>query len=368
MKNTYLIFISCLLALVPLVGYSSVNALVLTEDSLGTKNQFVGYPIAFYLPETRWGFGAAGFYIFRFKGEDVTTNPSQVQLAVTYTQNKQVIFLMPFEVYHKNNVWKFKGELGYFRYQFNYFGIGSDSRFQDKEAFKATFPRFRLDILRRYRRFYAGIRLGFDHFDINGTKEFGLIDVHKPVGSHGGITSGAGVLAQYDSRNFLFNPTKGMYCEAESFIASELTGSAYNYRRFTFSGARYQKLAENHTLATQVVTMHNYGNPPFFDMAFFGTPKVMRGFQDRRFLDKNLLVFQCEYRFPIFKRLQGVSFVSTGKVAGTYRRLFENDFKTAYGAGLRVVLNKKDRVRLRIDYGRAKGEGGAFYATINEAF
>jgi len=66
--------------------------------------------------------------------------------------------------------------------------------------------------------------------------------------------------------------------------------------------------------------------------------------------------------------VQGVSFLSGGTVAASYSEIFENDYKISFGAGLRIVLNKKDRVRLRLDYGRTINEGGAIYITINDAF
>ena len=81
-----------------------------------------------------------------------------------------------------------------------------------------------------------------------------------------------------------------------------------------------------------------------------------------------MLVLQTEYRFPIYKRLQGVTFVSSGSVSDQYLDLFSNHYKWSYGAGLRFVLNKKDRIRLRLDYGLTTNEGGAFYITVNEAF
>ena len=77
---------------------------------------------------------------------------------------------------------------------------------------------------------------------------------------------------------------------------------------------------------------------------------------------------QGEYRFPIYKWLQGVSFLSGGTVSTVYSDIFKNDYKMSFGAGLRFVLNKKDRVRLRLDYGRTINEGGALYITINDAF
>jgi hypothetical protein len=338
------------------------------NDTTKIKSQFLAYPIAFYLPETRWGFGAAGFYNFRFKNEKPTSNPSQVQFTFSLTQNRQVIMTIPFELYRSNNLWKFKGEISYYRYVYNFYGIGLSSKFDDKESFRANYPRFRIDILRRYKRFFAGFRFRVDNMQIEDKKVNGLLENGNYTGEDGGVISGIGLVGQLDTRDYIFNPTKGVFMETEIFANAKFTQSNFTYQRLSLDFAKYVRIKQDHTLAFHINTAMILGDPIFYDLLYFGSPKLMRGFQDRRFKDKNILVLQGEYRFPIYKWVQGVSFLSGGTVAASYSEIFENDYKISFGAGLRIVLNKKDRVRLRLDYGRTINEGGALYITINDAF
>lgn len=338
------------------------------SDTTKIKNQILAYPVVFYLPETRWGFGAAGLYNFRFGDEPSESNPSQIQLIASYTQNKQLIFVMPYELYRKNNTWKIKGELTYFRYQFNAYGVGFDTKAENREIYKANAPRVRIDVLKRYKKTFLGMRFAFDRFSMDEIKPNGILEQQSPVGLNGGINAGIGMLAHNDERNFIFNPTKGHYVELESFLSNKVTGSDFNFFRLFVNASKYIKLGENHTIAGNINSVFIQGSPPFFDMPFFGTPRIMRGYQDRRFMDKNMLVLQSEYRFPLYKRLQGVGFISTGTVGKTYASLFSYHYQLAYGAGLRFIINKKDRVRIRLDYGLTPSEGGAFYLTINDAF
>lgn len=344
------------------------NISVIYGDTTKIKSQFLAYPIAFYLPETRWGFGGAGFYNFRFKNEKPTSNPSQVQFTFSLTQNRQVIMTIPFELYKSDNLWKFKGEISYYRYVYNFYGTGLSSRFEDKESFKANYPRFRIDVLRRFNNVFAGVRFRLDNMQIVGKKENGLLEGGDYTGKNGGLISGIGLVAQLDTRDFIFNPTKGVFMETEVFVNDEFTQSNFSYQRFSLDFAKYLRIKQDHTLAFHVNTAVILGNPIFYDLLYFGSPKLLRGFQDRRFLDKNILVMQGEYRFPIYKWIQGVSFLSGGTVSSVYSDIFKNDYKMSFGAGLRFVLNKKDRVRLRLDYGRTINEGGALYITINDAF
>lgn len=349
-------------------GFTNPINNALFSDTIKIKNQFLAYPVVFYLPETRWGFGAAGLYNFRFTDESSTSNPSQVQLIASYTQNRQLIFVMPFELYRNSNIWKIKGELTYFRYQFNAYGVGFDSKEENKEIYKANAPRIRIDVLKRYKKTFLGMRFAFDKFSIDEIKTDGILQRQSPVGLNGGINAGLGILAHNDERDFIFNPTKGHYIELESFFSNKIVGSEFSFFKLLVNASKYIKLGEHHTIVGNINSVFIEGEPPFFDMPYFGTPRLMRGFQDRRFIDKNMLVIQTEYRFPLYKRLQGVGFLATGTVGNSYASLFSNPYQLSYGAGLRFIINKKDRVRIRLDYGMTQSEGGAFYLTINDAF
>lgn len=352
----------------PFASVGSHRQSITEKDTTIIQNQFLAYPVVFYLPETRWGFGGAGLYNFRFKNEPAESNPSQIQFVTSFTQNKQLILLFPFEFYKKNNHWKLKGELSYFKYQFNYYGIGINSRLEDKEVYKASFPRVKIDILRRYQKLFIGIKMGYDNISINQIVEKGKLEFDNPIGIKGGKNIGLGLILHYDQRNYLFNPTKGHYIEAESFASQSYLGSDFDFIKLVFNASKYIKIANEHTLAANFSTSNIIGDVSFYEMVFFGTPKQMRGYQDRRFMDKNTLFLQAEYRFPIYSLIQGVTFISTGTVGSQYSNLFSNQYKWSYGAGLRFLLNKKDRVRLRIDYGLTPNEGGAFYFTVNDAF
>jgi hypothetical protein len=282
--------------------------------------------------------------------------------------NKQLLLLLPFELYRKNNLYKLKGEISYFRYQFNYYGIGMGSLFSDREPFKVNLPRLKFDFLRRFGKTFLGLRMAYDDFAIKEIGQGGVLKSDDPTGIDGGKMIGLGFLLQNDHRDFLFNSTKGHYFEVEYFNANKGFGSDFNYQRLLLNAVKYLSILEDHSLVLNLNTVGILGNAPFYDLAFFGSPKIMRGYQDRRFLDKNMLVAQAEYRFPIYKRFGGVSFMSVGSVAPKYVDLLNLNYRLAFGAGLRFTLNKSDRVRMRLDYGLTPKEGGAFYLTVNEVF
>lgn len=94
----------------------------------------------------------------------------------------------------------------------------------------------------------------------------------------------------------------------------------------------------------------------------------MRGYQEGRYVDRDMLATQIEYR-KNFKdsRLGAVAFIGTGDV---YRNVNEFQFgnlKPNFGAGIRYKLDKKENLNIRLDWGFGSGTN-SFYLGIAEAF
>jgi len=67
--------------------------------------------------------------------------------------------------------------------------------------------------------------------------------------------------------------------------------------------------------------------------------------------------------------LGAVGFASYGGVASDLSSYNFSEFRWAAGAGLRIVLSKKDKVNIRVDVGWGQGNDAPnFYITVGEAF
>jgi hemolysin activation/secretion protein len=110
------------------------------------------------------------------------------------------------------------------------------------------------------------------------------------------------------------------------------------------------------------------GDVPFQQLALIGGPRKMRGYFEGRFRDKNLWMFQAEYRWPI-KGIFGMTFfANAASVAPDLNTLLSEQVHFAGGLGLRIRLSKEDKVNLRVDLG-INEEGQVFpYFTVGEAF
>ncbi len=343
-----------------------IKLLYAQSDSL-SRPGLLALPIVFYSPDTRWGFGASGILTFH-------TNPkapgkrSGITFGGAYTQLKQVLFYAPFQLYFQQDRWWLYGELGYYRYVYNFFGIGNEAPPDYLEKYDATYPRVRFSALRKVGSHgYLGLRYAFDDFRIVLRDSTAQLAKAGITGAAGGRVSGLGAVFNIDTRDQLFFPSKGWLLEVLAYGESNLTGSVFSYARFSADVSRYFPIGKNQVLALNLAGVLNTGDVPFHQMATLGGTRRLRGYFDGRFRDKRLLLFQGEYRLPLFWRFGGVVFGGTGWIGKATEIIRGADLRWHAGGGLRFALDRRQKINLRLDYGFGKSESG-FYLTVGEAF
>lgn len=94
----------------------------------------------------------------------------------------------------------------------------------------------------------------------------------------------------------------------------------------------------------------------------------MRGFVQDKYRDKHYAAFQTEYRFPMFWRIGGAVFGSVGDVSSKISNFNLSDLKKAGGIGLRVNIEKKQHINLRIDIAHNSDKETNLYINLLEAF
>ncbi len=338
------------------------------SDTLVKRTTFFPLPLIYYTPETRWAFGGAGFLSWRFKSEADTSRPSQIQAGGAYTLEDQILTYLSYQMWWDEEKYTVFGELGWYRYNYFYFGIGNDNPKNMEELYGVNYPRFRTTFLREIiPDVYAGLRFTADDFNITELAEGGELETQNISGSGGGLNSGAGVAVTYDTRDNYFETHSGWYAEINVDRLGSYLGSDFEYTRLMLDLRKFFTLSEKDFLGANFYTEFINGNAPFITLALLGGNKRMRGFYEGRYRDNNSALLQAEYRRDIVGRLGGVIFGGAGAVADGYVNMALRDIRVTYGGGLRMALNKEDRINIRFDVGIGNGEP-AYYLTIGEAF
>jgi len=345
---------------------------VAQSDSLEISNvkkrgKFVAFPLVFYSPETSVAFGGAGAYTFHWKEQSLDANPSQLRFVVTYTLENQLLLYAPFKFYFGDNDYYVFGEAGYFKYLYDYFGIGPNTKSENEESYQTVYPRFGLNITKRINKhIFLGVGQRFDKFQMKEIDPDGEI-ITGITGSEGGATSGLGFVVIIDSRDQIFYPRNGWFGDIGWMKHDKGIGSDFNYSAFQIDLSKYFPIAETSVFALNLAGRHTYGETPFYHLALHGGGSDARGYQDGRFRDRTMATLNAEYRGHLKGRFGGVVFANVGAVADGPKNFSVGDLLPAVGVGLRYQIDKENKLNIRGDIGIGT-EGVQFYVTIGEAF
>jgi outer membrane protein assembly factor BamA len=348
---------------------ASVSALLRQESEKGEKTSGLTFlPIIFYTPETKWALGGGGLYYFRLTEDKTVLRPSNIQFSGAYTQRKQVDLNINPDFYLRNGL-HVQAKFQFSDFPDQFYGIGNGTSEEMEEAFTSRFWKLSIEALKGVRGpLNIGLQFFFDETKVKEVEDGGMLSSGRIPGSAGGTVSGFGHLMTYDSRDSIFYPTSGSFHQFSAMVFGRALGSDFTFNRLYLEFRKYFRLSFSHCLAFQTRFLVQTGDPPFWRMGLLGGSESMRGYYLGRFRDKNMIALQAEYRWvPIFWRLGLAAFAGLGDVAGTPGRFDLGRFKYSYGLGLRFVIDPKQRINLRLDYGLGKGTSG-FYFTAAEAF
>lgn len=326
----------------------------------------VAVPVAYYSPETRIAAGIGGYYYFRFNKEDTLTRPSSINLAAIATQNRQLIFQLPVQLAFKQNKYLLNGEVGYFKFPFQFYGVGNDIDLDQFETYTPNIVRLKGIFYKKLsEKLFIGPRIRYEYQKLKEFEVGGKLESEDILGKEGGHFSGLGFAMLLDKRDNIFTPQKGMYLEFSGLTATKVIGSQYEAYEVFLDARKYLSLGKS-VLAGQFYMKHQGGDVPFYLLAQMGGNYRMRGYFQGTYRDKNFLTTQLEYRFPVIGRLGAASFASIGQVSENLELVPEH-IRFTGGLGLRFRFNDKENINLRIDYARGNNTSG-FYFTIAEAF
>jgi hypothetical protein len=336
-----------------------------SADSTETgRGHWVGFPIAFYTPETGFGGGLAAGYIFPRRGG---RHPSSIMGIGFYTEKNQTVIGLAPELYLAGG---FHGlmEVGYQKFPDSYWGIGPDTEDGDEEKYTPEAIRTRLiGELEVYPKLRLGGQFIYIREVILETEEGGALESRTIPGSTGGTIAGAGILGTYDSRDNRFSSSNGWYLFLSYTGYGRALLSDYSYTSVMLDARRFFPVFGSQVFAARIYSRSTSGTVPFQEMPYLGGPSSMRGYQAGRYRDKFAAYMQAEYRVPLVWVTSLAVFGSAGNVSPDMGSFSFDGIKYAGGGGIRFRLNK-EKFAIRFDYA-ITGEGGSnFYISANEAF
>lgn len=319
----------------------------------------------YYNTNTRLGLGLVAAGLYRTDRADTLLTPSNVSLFGNvstvgfYMLGVRGLHIAPRDRYRIDYT------LYFYSFPTKFWGIGFDMG--DNSANEVDMERWQAQakvsfLFQVAPRLYFGPMAAYDFIRSSDLERPELIE-----GMNSKTTNfGLGLALMYDSRDVTTNPHRGFYVNIEQSFRPRFLGNDYCFSTTELRADAYTPLWKGATLAADVRSTLNFGNPSWGMMAKLGGPYSMRGYYEGRYRDKHKAEAQVELRQHIWKRNGVVAWVGAGTVFDKFESLRFNHLLPNWGIGYRWEFKKN--VNVRLDYGFGKSGQGGFMFNINEAF
>lgn len=310
------------------------------------------------------GLGGMGAALYRLDRTDSLMQPSDISLSANASIRGFFYLGILGNTYFPGRRHRLNYELSFSQKRLSFWGINYDSC-QVRPAIDYTRWKAVANVYYDYellKDFYLGAAVNFSYTSAFKIDDISYLDGQDPWY----ITTGIGFSMQYDSRDYIGNPTDGFNVFLRPMVYPSFLGTdGRTLWRVTFQADYYQKLWRGAVLGVDLFAEINSRDMPWALREEAGGLYRLRGYYAGRYVDNNLISAQVELRQKVFWRVGLAAFVGVGSLFPSFE-----DWRPAYvlpsvGIGLRFEF--KHNVNLRIDYGFGKGTNG-FVICLGESF
>ncbi len=214
--------------------------------------------------------------------------------------------------------------------------------------------------------FFLGANYTYVDLDSSPTNRDGpLVDALLDRGYKVG---GLAAVLEYDSRDSIFTPTRGVYAKAVAEGHAAWMGSDYDFSSYRLKLFDFLPLSQDFVLGLRAEGQSTGDGAPYF----YNPSVEIRGIANKRYQGQQVVVGEAELNWRVFPRWHLIGFAGTGKAFGDNALGSETDFadaawRSAWGMGFRYEIARKFGLQVGVDAARGPEET-AWYITIGSAW
>jgi len=340
-------------------------------EPVDTSPKFIGVPIPIYNPQLDFALGAMGMLTYPLDGKDTVSPPSSTLAAGMVSSNKSWFAMAGQQVFwaHDDNRATLVVGGGHFNSDFYGTGDATDAGLAFPLGTSGVFAMTKY-LRRVWNRLYFGGKYQFSATNavLEAPDEASdTIKTYLPV-EKSFRNSGLGAISEFDSRDNRFSATRGFYIPLNTIFFNTAFGGTTDYSVFDVAYNSYHDLHQKQLiLAFRGFFQAASAGTPAHLLPTIGKGADLRGYATGRYRDYLFMAAQSELRWYFWKGLGAVVFAGIGSTTSSFGELFHGTVLPSYGLGLRYMLHPKQRLVMRVDYGRGNEEG-MFYFSVSEAF
>ena len=179
---------------------------------------------------------------------------------------------------------------------------------------------------------------------------------------------GLAAALEYDSRDSIFTPTRGMYGKLVARMYVDWLGGDDEFQAYSGKIFKYLHLSDDFDLALRLE-----GQTVGSDAPFFLYPSVqIRGIAGMRYQGQHVAMGEAELNWRVYDRWHLIGFIGSGKAFGQNKLKQKVDFtdadwRSSKGIGARYEIARKFGMQVGVDLAWGP-EDTAFYITFGSAW
>jgi hypothetical protein len=350
-----------------------ISGLALLSQTYATESRpwdwgWGAHPIIGYDDQTGWTLGASNVFYYDPDSSRKDHEVDELDLTTTYSPRGAYNVATDITKNFKGNSQALEVAMGYEKSIQNYYGVGKDA----SDSLIATYSSIDVPLnlsysFPIYKNLHASPVYDF-HYQNFENIEYKITEVEdSEFEDKATYSSGVGLDLNYRTTN------PGLY--KKSGYSVEVSGTYYTPKLWSSTEFALASLSYRHyfpffsecVLGFQFRYEKAWGDVPIFYLPAVGGHKLLRGFDNEKYKANNSYAGQTEFRFPIWWRIGGTAFVGAGEAADHTHEFGEN-IRVAGGLGLRLMVQKKQRINIRFDFTYNSDGEIMKYIKLMEAF
>ena len=262
----------------------------------------------------------------------------------------------------------------------NFFGIGNEASAGDKAEYRAVWREGGAGVITRMSDSWS-LRLGALYRSIGITRPRNFrsaSDVFRDEPIPGLTVDPAAAFfvttasLQHDTRDDANLSSRGGLQLAEASLNEAQTGGDFSYWAYRGELQQFFSLSDNGRnvigIRGSIETNQPKGGStiPFYVLPFIGSYSTLRGFENRRFVDRSAVMTTLEYRYRIWRHFDWGFFIDQAEVAPEVRNFAWDRLHRGYG--MRFVVRARENRAFIIDMARSREEPFKLYVDFSPLF
>ena len=341
------------------------------SDYLASASGFLPIPIIITEPAVGYGLGAAVAYFHAPKELDQEEHPHHGPPSISVgfgakTENGTYLYGGAHLGVWKDDHVRYMGALAKMNINMTFYLDGRTDSFSLDQGIKFNIDGTFLlqDVKFRLKESNWWLGANYMYTTATNTFKFGeILPPGLPDPQFDFDLAGLGVFIEYDGRNTVFTPTKGLSAKFTYKNFDNNWGSDFDYDDYKGSLFHYTPFGDYSSLGLRLEAQTVSGDTPFFAYPFVN----LRGIPAMRYQGGSVITGEVEYLWGVTPRWTVVFFGGAGRTASIDRFNETSQTVGAGGLGFRYRLARKLGLQSGIDIARGP-EDTSIYLTVGSAW